>query len=102
MDPKWYTNPRALRKIRLAPIKKPNQMDVQVKLYGLFKKYAPEERQEFQLKLPPNSNVKKLLKILKIPFEQERTLLVNGQLAGLERRLESEDIIVIFSPMSGG
>jgi hypothetical protein len=77
-------------------------MDVQVKLYGLFLQYAPEKRQEFQLELPAGTAIEGLLKTLKIPFDLDRILLVNGRQSGPERMLEPGDTIVIFSPLYGG
>lgn len=77
-------------------------MDVQVKLYGLFQKYAPERQQEFKLELPSTATVGGVLKILKIPLDQDRILLVNGRRSEPERKLEPEDTIVIFSPLAGG
>jgi molybdopterin converting factor small subunit len=77
-------------------------MDVQVKLYGLFQQYAPEERQEFELELPAGAGIEELLKTLKIPFDLDRILLVNGRQSGPEKMLQPGDTIVIFSPMCGG
>ena len=77
-------------------------MDVQVKLYGLFQQYAPEERREFKLELRPGSTIEELLETLKIPFDLERILLVNGRRLEPKRMLESGDTIVIFSPLCGG
>jgi len=77
-------------------------MNVQVKLYGLFQQYAPEKVQEFELELPLGSTVEGLLKILKIPIDQDRILLVNGRLSEPEWVLEAEDMVVIFPPMCGG
>jgi len=77
-------------------------MDVQVKLYGLFQRYAPEERREFKLELPAGATVEELLETLKIPFDLDRILLVNGRQSEPKRVLESEDTIVIFSPLAGG
>lgn len=77
-------------------------MDVQIKLYGLFQRYTPEERQEFKLELPADSTVEELLETLKIPFDLDRILLINGRQSELERMLDSGDTIVIFSPLAGG
>ncbi len=77
-------------------------MDVEVKLYGLFQQYAPEERQEFELELPAGAGIEELLKTLKVPVDLDRILLVNGRRSGSERMLELGDTIVIFSPLCGG
>jgi molybdopterin converting factor small subunit len=77
-------------------------MDVQAKLYGLFQQYAPEERREFKLELPAGATIEELLKTLKIPFDLDRILLVNGRQSGPKRMLEPGDTIVIFSPLYGG
>jgi molybdopterin converting factor small subunit len=77
-------------------------MDVQVRLYGLFQKYAPGGQQEFQLKLPSAATVEGVLKTLNIPLDQDRILLVNGRRSEPERKLEPGDTIVIFSPLAGG
>jgi molybdopterin converting factor small subunit len=77
-------------------------MIVQVRLYGLFQRYAPQRQPEFQLEIPSTATVEGVLKILKIPLDQDRILLVNGRQSEPERKLEPEDTIVIFSPLSGG
>ena len=77
-------------------------MDIQVKLYGIFQQYAPQERQEFRLELPPGATVDALLKTLRIPFDQDRVILVNGRQSEPEKMLAPGDMIAIFSPMCGG
>ncbi|MBW1790061.1 MAG: MoaD/ThiS family protein, partial [Deltaproteobacteria bacterium] len=49
-----------------------------------------------------SATVEELLETLKIPFDLDRILLVNGRQSEPKRVLESEDTIVIFSPLAGG
>jgi len=77
-------------------------MNVHVRIYGLFQKYAPEGQQAFKMDLPPASAVDGVLKILKIPLDQDHILLVNGRRSETDRVLESGDTIVIFPPLAGG
>ncbi len=77
-------------------------MNVEVKLYGFFKRYAPDEQREFNLDLPAETTVEELLVLLKIPLDLDRVLLVNGRRSEPQVVMAPGDTIVIFSPLTGG
>ena len=77
-------------------------MVVEVKLYGLFKQYAPFGKNSFQFELAQGSKIRELLNLLKIPRDQTRVLLVNGRRCDIDRGLEPGDTVVLFSPIEGG
>jgi len=77
-------------------------MVVEVKLYGLFKQYAPSGKHSFQFEIAQGSKIRELLNLLKIPCDQARVLLVNSRRNDIGRGLEPGDTVVLFSPIEGG
>jgi molybdopterin converting factor small subunit len=77
-------------------------MDIEVRLYNEFKRYAPGDRNVFRLSLAAGSTVGDVRKRLKIPSQRRRTVLLNGRRAAEETRLDPGTTLVFFSPVSGG
>jgi molybdopterin converting factor small subunit len=76
-------------------------MQIDVKLYGDLKKYAPGEQTDFVLTLKPGATLGDALKMVSIPMDRYVSL-INGRRATTEARIEDGDILVLFPPISGG
>lgn len=76
-------------------------MQIDVKLYGDLKKYAPGDQTDFVLTLDPGATLQDVLKRLSIPNEHHVSL-INGRRAAKETRFEGGDTLVLFPPISGG
>jgi molybdopterin converting factor small subunit len=77
-------------------------MEIEVRLYNEFKRYAPARENVFAMALPAGSTMGDVRKRLQIPPERRCTVLLNGRRAAEETRLESGSTLVFFSPVSGG
>ncbi len=77
-------------------------MEVNVKLYSELKRFAPGGSNIFTLALPPGAAVRDLLKILQIPGEVPRFIVVNGRRCDDNVPLSAGDTIVLFTPVDGG
>ncbi len=77
-------------------------MRVQVKLFAGLRKLAPEGKSPFPLDLPEGATVGELLKVLGVPEDKPKILLVNGRHAGNDQALRDGDEVSIFPPVAGG
>ncbi len=75
-------------------------MEIQVALYGEFRKYHSEKN--FELELPEDATVRVLLSALGIPEDPYAWANVNGARVDWEHRLEDGDLVMIFPPSGGG
>ena len=76
-------------------------MQIEVKLYGDLKKYAPHDQTNFMLMLTPGATVGDILAGLKIPPDA-RVPLINGRHAADEAQLEHGTTLVLLPPIAGG
>ena len=76
-------------------------MQIEVKLYGDLKKFAPGRQTNFVLTLNSGATLGDVLKILSIPMEC-CVSLINGRRATIEAPVKAGDILVLFPPISGG
>ncbi len=77
-------------------------MEIQVKLYNDFKRYAQANQNVFSMKIEAGASVNQLLADLQIPSSVKRVVLVNGRRVNEGTRLSSGDTVVLFSPVAGG
>lgn len=77
-------------------------MEVKIRLFGSFATFGPDGQSNFTLTLPDETNAEAVFHALKIPYDREHVLLVNGRQAERKKMLKSGDSIVVFPPLSGG
>ncbi|UCE14767.1 MAG: MoaD/ThiS family protein [Candidatus Heimdallarchaeota archaeon] len=81
-------------------------MKVTVKLFATLRKYGPiglKIGEGFPVQLEDNSKVKTILKKLKIPEDQAKIIMVNGNIVNdISFSLKQNDQISIFPPVGGG
>jgi molybdopterin converting factor small subunit len=76
-------------------------MQIDVKLYGDLKKFAPGKQTNFVLTLNSGATLGDVLKVVSIPTDR-CVSLINGQRATAEAVIADGDIVVLFPPISGG
>ena len=52
--------------------------------------------------LDESSDINRLLKKLKIPKEQAKIIMINGNISKRQEKLKEEDEVAIFPPVGGG
>ena len=77
-------------------------MKIEVHLFGFLLKYAPHQRESFELKLPDGAVLEDLVASLSIPAEEPRQSLVNGTHAPDDRVLKDGDTVALLTPAEGG
>ncbi len=77
-------------------------MKIEVKLFNELQQYKLREKNIFQIELNQGSSVNDLLEKLEIPQITKYFILVNGRRAFEKTRLNSNDTVVLFSPVDGG
>ena len=78
---------------------------VQVKLYAMLQKYAPEgvlAGTPFRVDLPESRTVAALIATLGIPASEVKVAYVNGRARPEQYVLHAGDEVGIFSPVGGG
>lgn len=76
-------------------------IEINVRLYGAFKKYAPGDQTDFMMVLEPGATLGDVLGKLSIP-EDAHVALVNGRRITHDVQFEGGDTLVLFPPVSGG
>jgi molybdopterin converting factor small subunit len=76
-------------------------MQIDVKLYGDLKKFAPDRQTNFLLTLNSGATLGQVLRMLSIPMER-CVSLINGRRATTDAVIADGDILVLFPPISGG
>jgi molybdopterin converting factor small subunit len=76
-------------------------MQIDVKLYGDLKKFAPGGRTNFVLTLNSGATLGDVLKMVSIPMDR-CVSLINGRRATTDAVIAESDILVLFPPISGG
>ena len=77
------------------------KIEINVRLFGEFKKHAPGDQTDFMLALEPGATLGDVLGKLSIP-ENAHVALVNGRRIAHDVQFESGDTLVLFPPLSGG
>ena len=76
-------------------------IEINVRLFGAFKKHAPGDQTDFMLVLEPGTTLGDVLSKLSIP-ENAHVALANGRRIAHDVQFESGDTLVLFPPVSGG
>lgn len=76
-------------------------MHIKIELYGGMKKYAPGDRNQFELTIEPEVTFKDLLSLFSIPCSGYVSL-VNGRRIDKNFSFSEGDILVLFPEISGG
>lgn len=76
-------------------------MQIEVRLYGDLKKYAPGDQTTFVLTLDPGATLADVLAVLEVP-EGIHVSLVNGRRVPKNTPLQSGAVLVLFPIVSGG
>ena len=74
---------------------------IEVRLYGDLKKYAPGDQTTFVLTLDPGATLADVLAVLEVP-EGIHVSLINGRRVPENTPLKSGDVLVLFPIVSGG
>jgi molybdopterin converting factor small subunit len=77
-------------------------MRVDVRLFSVLRRYAPEGAEVATLELEPGATVGRLLERLGVPEGVERVVLVNGHHGSPETPLADGDVVTLFPPVAGG
>ena len=75
-------------------------MDIEIKLYGSFKKYLFDS--DYFKKNKKNVSIDKLLEILKIPKKEISLVFINGKKANNHSILKNGDLVQLFPFIGGG
>jgi molybdopterin converting factor small subunit len=76
-------------------------IEINVRLYGALKKYAPGDQTDFMLVLEPGTTLGDVLCKLSIP-EDSHVALVSGRRIANDVQFENGATLVLFPPVSGG
>ena len=76
-------------------------IEINVRLFGAFKKHAPGDQTDFMLVLEPGATLGDVLGKLSIP-ENAHVALVNGRRIAHDFIFENGVTLVLFPPVSGG
>ena len=76
-------------------------IEINVRLYGEFKKHAPGDQTDFMLVLELGATLGDILGKLAIP-KDARVALVNGRRIANDFQFENGVTLVLFPPVSGG
>lgn len=80
-------------------------MIVKVKLFATLRSYGPTDiklGESFSVILEDDADVAALLKELKIPKDEAKIIMINGNNRELEDKPKEGDTIAIFPPVGGG
>ncbi len=80
-------------------------MIVKVKLFATLRRYGPPDvklGENFPVILDESSDINRLLKKLKIPEDQAKIIMINGNISKRQEILKEEDEVAIFPPVGGG
>ena len=77
-------------------------MTVKVVGYGSLYRWLKSGERGEQIALEVGDSVQVLLHKLGIPGDEIWMITVNGQKSSLERELNDQDIVRLFSPLGGG
>jgi sulfur-carrier protein len=79
-------------------------MIVTVRLFATFRDFLPQDtiRSGLRLDVREHDTVRTLMKLLSVPDDLPRIVLVNGQHASEDRLLTDGDMVSVFPPLIGG
>lgn len=79
-------------------------IEVEVRLYALLRRYAPEVNlgEAMRLNMKEGSTLQMIYDRLGIPFDEVKRVIVNGIARDHYYRLSNGDRVAIFPPIAGG
>lgn len=83
-------------------------LEIEVKLFSILTNFLPHTARgnAFSVNVEVGTNIKSIIKQVKIPSEQIGIVVLNGEKINLEQlvceTLKEEDKISIFPPLAGG
>ena len=79
-------------------------MTVRVRLFATFREFSPAEavNATFPVEVDEHGTVQGLLKLLSLPEDLARIVLVNGRQVTEDSSLSPGDTVSIFPPLIGG
>ncbi len=77
-------------------------MIVRVKCFTGMRRFAPDDRIDFDIELDAGARVADLLERLGVPVATDVIAAVNGRRTEREALLREGDAVVLFTPMEGG
>jgi sulfur-carrier protein len=77
-------------------------MQVEIKLFGQFRRLLRETDGRLTLKVDEGTTVRDMLEKVKVPEVEVGMVSVNGQLASVATPLRNGDEVCVFSPVGGG
>lgn len=90
----------------LAGVEKEFHMIVSIKLQKMYHQFLDDmiqiENGVIQLKMNDGSTIGDVLKVLNIPEEPAKILLVNSKVYPPDQILQDQDHIFVFPPIAGG
>lgn len=77
---------------------------IEVRAYATLLKYMPDLdlAKGKMIDIEDNTSIESLLKLLGIPKEETKIIIVNGVHAELDFVLKNDDRVAIFPPVAGG
>lgn len=80
-------------------------MIIEVKVFSSLRHYVPDSenrRDGDKWEIKEGWSVNQVLKMLNIPDEEVKIVLINGRVARKENILKQGDLLYVFPPMAGG
>ena len=77
-------------------------MDLEVRLYNDFKKFAPGKAHVFRMAFTAGDTVGNIFNALNIPQDTHAVILLNGRRAHMDTPILPQSRLVVFAPVSGG
>lgn len=76
-------------------------MEIEIRLYGEMKQYAPGDTTQFKMSIEPGASLQGVIGRLAIP-ESGYVLLVNGRRVNASYCFKDNDTLVLFPEICGG
>jgi molybdopterin synthase sulfur carrier subunit len=80
-------------------------MIIEVKVFSSLRRYIPNSERRVdrdKWDVEDGASIEQVLKMLDLPDEEVRVLLINGRNAKKESILQEGDVLHVFPPMAGG
>lgn len=77
-------------------------MQVEVRLFGNFRRFLRETDGHLTLKLVEGAIVRDVLERVRVPEVEVGLVSVNREVAAAETPLHDGDVVYVFSPIGGG
>ena len=82
------------------------KITIELKMFMKFRKYLPADSSDGKamISLEEGSTLEGLLKILSVPDDEHRIVVINGISQGMDSSqvLNAGDVVAFFAPVAGG